>query len=62
MYQHRHGACFAGLGHLLRAYGKKPLVLRQGEPGGSGDVGAGYDQSEGLQMCKHLKARPYVKD
>ena len=45
MHQHRHGACFVGFGHFLCPHGAEPLVVCEGEPGGTGDAGAGYDQS-----------------
>ena len=45
MHQHRYGACFVGIGHLFRIDGEKPLFLCQGEPGGTGDAGAGCYQS-----------------
>ena len=47
MYKHRHGARFARTGHILRTYGKKSLLLCEGEPCRVRDARTGYDQFGG---------------
>ena len=47
MYKHCHGARLARFGHILRTYGKKSLLLCEGEPRRVCYARTGYDQFGG---------------